>query len=45
VDFVTLINTFRQHSDARVAYLQSLNQVLAQRIALEQALGRPLPNK
>ena len=45
VDFVTLINTFRQHSDARVAYLQSLNQVLAQRIALEQAIGRPLPNK
>ncbi len=45
IDFVTLINTFRQHSDARVAYLQSLNQVLAQRIALEQAVGRPLPQK
>jgi outer membrane protein, heavy metal efflux system len=45
VDFVTLINTFRQQSDSRVAYLQSLNQVLAQRIALEQAIGRPLPNK
>lgn len=45
IDFVTLINTFRQHSDARVAYLQSVNQVLAQRIALEQTIGRPLPEK
>jgi cobalt-zinc-cadmium efflux system outer membrane protein len=45
IDFVTLINTFRQHSDARVAYLQAVNQVLAQRIALEQAIGRPLPEK
>ncbi len=45
IDFVTLINTFRQHSDARVAYLQSVNQALAQRIALEQAVGRPLPQK
>jgi cobalt-zinc-cadmium efflux system outer membrane protein len=45
IDFVTLINTFRQHSDARVAYLQALNQVLAGRIALEQTIGRPLPQK
>jgi cobalt-zinc-cadmium efflux system outer membrane protein len=45
IDFTTLINTFRQHSDARVAYLQALNQALAQRIALEQAIGRPLPQK
>ncbi len=45
IDFTTLINTYRQHSDARVAYLQSLNQALAQRIALEQAIGRPLPQK
>ncbi len=45
VDFVTLINTFRQQSDSKVAYLQAVNQVLAQRIALEQAIGRPLPTK
>ncbi len=45
VDFVTLINTFRQQSDARVAYLQALNQVLAGRVALEQTIGRPLPEK
>ncbi|HEV3112561.1 MAG TPA: TolC family protein [Candidatus Binataceae bacterium] len=45
IDFVTLISTLRQHSDARVAYLQGLNQVLAQRIALEQTIGRPLPGK
>jgi cobalt-zinc-cadmium efflux system outer membrane protein len=45
VDFVTLINTFRQQSDSKVAYLQAVNQVLAQRIALEQAIGRPLPDK
>jgi len=45
IDFVTLISTLREHSDARVAYLQALNQVLAQRIALEQTIGRPLPEK
>jgi cobalt-zinc-cadmium efflux system outer membrane protein len=45
IDFTTLINTFRQHSDARVAYLQALNQALVQRIALEQTIGRPLPQK
>jgi cobalt-zinc-cadmium efflux system outer membrane protein len=45
VDFATLINTFRQQSDSKVAYLQAVNQVLAQRIALEQAVGRPLPDK
>jgi hypothetical protein len=42
---VTLINTFRQHSDARVAYLQALNQESAERIALEQTIGQPLPDK
>jgi outer membrane protein TolC len=45
LDFATLINTFRQQSDAKVAYLQAVNQVLAQRIALEQAIGQPLPEK
>jgi outer membrane protein, heavy metal efflux system len=45
VDFVALINTFRQQSDARIAYLQAANQVFAQHIALEQAIGQPLPNK
>jgi len=43
VDFVTLATTLRQRNDARVAYLQAANQFLAQRIALEQAIGEPLP--
>ena len=45
LDFATLINTFRQQSDAKVAYLQAVNQVLAHRIALEQAIGQPLPER
>ena len=36
-DFTTLISTFRQQSDARSAYLQAVNQLLAQKVALEQA--------
>jgi outer membrane protein TolC len=35
VDFVTLMSTFHQQSDASVVYLKALNQVLAQRIALD----------
>ena len=38
-DFTTLISTFRQHSAARATYLQAVNQLLAQKIALEQAAG------
>jgi outer membrane protein, heavy metal efflux system len=41
VDFVALNNALRQRNQARVAYLQSANQYLAQRIALEQATGKP----
>lgn len=44
VDFVTLLTTLRQRNDARVAYLQASNQFLAQRIALEQAIGERLPD-
>jgi len=43
IDFVTLVTTLRQSNDARVAYLQAANQFLAQRIALEQAIGGPIP--
>ncbi len=42
VDFVSLITALRQRNDARVAYLQAANQFLAQRVALEQAIGVPL---
>jgi len=42
VDFVTLVSALRQSNDARVAYLQAANQFLAQRIALEQAIGQAL---
>jgi signal transduction histidine kinase len=41
-DFTTLISTFRQQSDARSAYLQAVNQLLAQKVALEQACGGSL---
>jgi cobalt-zinc-cadmium efflux system outer membrane protein len=42
-DFTTLISTFRQQSNARTAYLQSVNQLLAGKVALEQAAGGTLP--
>ena len=38
-DFTTLIATFRQLTDSRSAYLQAVNQLLAQKVALEQAAG------
>ncbi|MBV8771549.1 MAG: TolC family protein [Deltaproteobacteria bacterium] len=41
-DFTTLISTFRQLSDARTAYLQAVNQLLAGKVALEQAAGGSL---
>jgi outer membrane protein TolC len=43
IDFLTLANSLTQYTQARIAYLQAANQVLAQRIALEQAIGQPLP--
>lgn len=42
IDFITLATTLQQSNDARVAYLQAANQFLAQRIALEQAIGGPI---
>jgi outer membrane protein TolC len=42
-DFTTLISTFRQQSGARAAYLQAVNQLLAGKVALEQAAGGSLP--
>jgi outer membrane protein, heavy metal efflux system len=42
VDFVALASALRQRNDARVAYLQAANQFLAQKIALEQAIGEPM---
>jgi cobalt-zinc-cadmium efflux system outer membrane protein len=41
-DFTTLINTFRQWHDARATYLQSVNALLAGKVALEQAAGGSL---
>lgn len=41
-DFTTLISTFRQQSGARSTYLQAVNQLLAQRVALEAAAGGSL---
>jgi outer membrane protein TolC len=38
-DFTTLISTFRQERDSRSTYLQAVNQLLAQKVALEQAAG------
>ena len=43
IDFVTLASALRRSYDARVAYLQAANQFLATRVALEQAIGQPLP--
>jgi outer membrane protein, heavy metal efflux system len=41
-DFTTVITTFRQQSDARSTYLQTVNQFLAGKVALEQAAGGSL---
>ena len=41
-DFTTLISTFRQLSDSRSTYLQAVNQLLARKVALEQAAGGSL---
>ncbi|MFZ0888066.1 MAG: TolC family protein [Candidatus Binataceae bacterium] len=43
VDFLTLAGALRRFYDARVAYLQAANQFLAGEVALEQAIGEPLP--
>jgi len=41
-DFTTLISTFSQLANARSTYLQSVNALLAGRVALEQAAGGSL---
>lgn len=43
VDYTSLLNTFRQESDARATYLRAVNSVLAQKVALEQEVGGSLP--
>ncbi len=43
IDFIALASALRRSNDSRVAYLQAANQFLAQRIALEQAIGESLP--
>jgi outer membrane protein, heavy metal efflux system len=43
IDFTTLAAALRRSYDARVSYLQAANQFFAGRVALEQAIGAPLP--
>ncbi len=43
IDFVTLAGTLQSYFGARISYLQAANQFLAGRVALEQAIGVPLP--
>jgi cobalt-zinc-cadmium efflux system outer membrane protein len=43
IDFTTLAGIFQRSYDSRLAYLQAANQFLASRVALEQAIGEPLP--
>ncbi|MGH7908067.1 MAG: hypothetical protein ACREP6_15695, partial [Candidatus Binataceae bacterium] len=43
IDFVTLSGTLLRSYNARISYLQAANQFLAGRVALEQAIGEPLP--
>jgi len=43
VDFLTLSAALQSSYTTRVTYLQNANQFLAGRIALEQAIGAPLP--
>lgn len=42
ISFVALAAAMRRGYDARVSYLQSANQFVANRVALEQAVGAPL---
>jgi outer membrane protein, heavy metal efflux system len=43
IDFVTLAGALRRNYGARISYLQAANQYLAGRVALEQAIGAPIP--
>jgi cobalt-zinc-cadmium efflux system outer membrane protein len=42
IGFVALAGALRRGYDARVNYLQAANQFVANRVALEQAVGQPL---
>jgi outer membrane protein TolC len=42
ISFVALAQALRRGYDARVSYLQAANQFMANRVALEQAVGAPL---
>ena len=42
VSFVALAAALRRGYDAQVSYLQAANQFMANRVALEQAVGAPL---
>jgi outer membrane protein, heavy metal efflux system len=42
IPFVALAAALRRGYDARVSYLQAANQFMANRVALEQAVGAPL---
>jgi len=43
VDFTTLTASLLRNYDAQSAYLQGANQFLAGKVALEQAIGEPIP--
>ena len=43
VDFLTLSSALQSAYAARITYLQNANQFLAGKVALEQAMGTPLP--
>jgi outer membrane protein TolC len=43
VDFLTLSAALQNSYATRITYLQNANQFLAGRVALEQAIGAPLP--
>jgi outer membrane protein TolC len=43
IDFLALSTALQASYSTRAAYLQSANQFLAGRVALEQAIGTPLP--
>jgi outer membrane protein TolC len=45
IDFLTLLSTLQAAFTTRAAYLQNANQFLAGQVALEQAIGAPLPNE
>jgi outer membrane protein TolC len=44
INFSQLQNAYQQLYAVQVTYLQFENQFLAQRVALEQTVGSPLPN-